>query len=220
MRRYRTVLFDWRGTLVHIPTPAWHVTRALESIGRAADGDSVDSVMTRVRGALDLPEFIEAERRIDLSAEFHRATTMRMFNDAGLDPELAEALYRVEWEPETRPVYPDVPEVLDAARARGTSIVVVSDIHFDIRPDCAAQGIDVFIDAYVLSCELGVQKPDPRMFLTATTAVGAEPADALMVGDTAGTDGGAASVGIATLILPRPDELVPRGLDVVLRLLD
>ena len=41
-----------------------------------------------------------------------------------------------------------------------------------------------------------------------------------MVGDTAETDGGAAAVGIATLILPRPDELGPRGLDIVLRLLD
>jgi HAD superfamily hydrolase (TIGR01509 family) len=220
MQRYRTVLFDWRGTLVHIPTPAWHVTRALEAIGRVADGETVDSVMARVRGALELPEFIEAERRIDLSAEFHRETTMRMFNAAGLDPELADALYRVEWEPEARPMYPDVPDVLAAVRARGTTIVVVSDIHFDIRPDCIAQGIDDFIDAYVLSCELGVQKPDPKMFLAATTAVGVEPGDALMVGDTARTDGGAASVGIATLILPRPDEPVPRGLDVVLRLLD
>jgi FMN phosphatase YigB (HAD superfamily) len=58
------------------------------------------------------------------------------------------------------------------------------------------------------------------MFLAATTALEVEPSDALMVGDTARTDGGAAAGGIATLILSRPEELGPRGLDVVLRLLE
>ena len=218
--RYRAVLFDWRGTLVHIPRPDWHVTRALESIGRAAESETVDSVIERVQATSDLPEFIEAERLIDLSAEFHRATTMRMYDEARLDSELAEALYRVEWELEARPVYPDVAATLGAVRGRGAKVAVVSDIHFDIRPDCIAQGIDSFIDAYVLSCELGIQKPDPRIFLAAASAIGVEAGEALMVGDTAETDGGAAAVGIATLILPRPDELGPRGLDIVLRLLD
>ena len=42
-----------------------------------------------------------------------------------------------------------------------------------------------------------------------------------MVGDRASHDGGAANVGIATLILPQPPAaLEPRGLDIVLRLLD
>jgi HAD superfamily hydrolase (TIGR01493 family) len=210
--RYRAVLFDWRGTLVHIPKPAWHVARALESIARAAGSETVEAIVERVRGALELPEFIEAERVIDLSAEFHRATTMRMFDQAGLDRELAEALYRVEWEPQARPLYPDIPETLGVVRGRGAKIAVVSDIHFDIRPDCIAQGIDTFIDAYVLSYELGIQKPDPRIFVAAMTAIGVEAGEALMVGDTAHTDGGAAAAGIATFILPRPDELAPRGL--------
>jgi FMN phosphatase YigB (HAD superfamily) len=114
--RYRAVLFDWRGTLVHIPGPAWHVTRALESIGRAADSEAVASINARVGKAFQPPEFVEAERRIDLSAEFHRTATMRLVEDAGLDLELAEALYRVEWELEARPVYPDVLEALSAVR--------------------------------------------------------------------------------------------------------
>ena len=177
-------------------------------------------INARVGAALEHTEHVEAERRIDLSAEFHRTATMRLFESAGLDQELAKALYRVEWEPESRPAYPDVADVLAAVRARGATVAVVSDIHFDIRRDCVANGFDAFIDAYVLSCELGVQKPDPRMFLAATAALGVEPGEALMVGDTAPTDGGAAAAGIATLILPRHEELGPRGLDVVLGLLE
>jgi FMN phosphatase YigB (HAD superfamily) len=80
-----------------------------------------------------------------------------------LDPELAEAMFRVEWEPAARPVYPDVAHVLAAVRDRGTKIAVVSDIHFDIRPDCVAQGIDRFVGVYVSSYEVAAQKPDPRI---------------------------------------------------------
>jgi len=56
------------------------------------------------------------------------------------------------------------------------------------------------------------------MFTLALDAVGVQPDEALMVGDRASHDGGAAAVGIATLILPLRRELGPRGLDVVLRL--
>lgn len=108
--------------------------------------------------------------------------------------------------------------MLAAIRARGVRIALVSDIHFDLRADLAEHGIAELIDAYVLSFEHGFQKPDPRMFTLALDAVGIEPGEALMVGDRASHDGGAASVGIATLILPMLTELVPRGLDVVLRL--
>jgi hypothetical protein len=40
-----------------------------------------------------------------------------------------------------------------------------------------------------------------------------------MVGDRPGHDGGAAIVGIDTMILPAPETFGPRGLDVILRLL-
>jgi FMN phosphatase YigB (HAD superfamily) len=72
----------------------------------------------------------------------------------------------------------------------------------------------------VLSFEHRFQKPDPRMFQLALDALRVEAGDALMVGDWAPNDGGAVSIGISTLILPRPTELGPRGLDVVLRLLE
>jgi hypothetical protein len=70
------------------------------------DEEIIATINARVGAALENPEYVEAERRVDLSAEFHRTATMRWFEDAGLDQEIAEALYRVEWEPESRSVYP------------------------------------------------------------------------------------------------------------------
>jgi HAD superfamily hydrolase (TIGR01509 family) len=71
----------------------------------------------------------------------------------------------------------------------------------------------------VISFEHGFQKPDPRMFTTALDACGVAPNKALMVGDRVSHDGGAAAVGIDTLILPAPTKYGPRGLDVILSLL-
>jgi FMN phosphatase YigB (HAD superfamily) len=71
----------------------------------------------------------------------------------------------------------------------------------------------------VLSFEHGIQKPDPQMFTIALDALDIEAGDALMVGDRVSHDGGAASIGIPTLILPAQHAMQPRGLDAVLRLL-
>ena len=214
------MLFDWRGTLVRDPEPAWWVERALESIGRPVEHRAVEAAVAGLNAAAELPEILEAERYEDCSVELNRSAMMLRFEKGGLDGELAEALYRLDFDPASHPLYPDIPDVLAAIGALGVRIAVVSDIHFDLRADLAEHGVGHLIDAYVLSFEHGFQKPDPRMFVLALEAVGAEPGEALMVGDRASHDGGAALAGIATLILPTPKEQGPRGLDVVLRLLE
>jgi len=96
----------------------------------------------------------------------------------------------------------------------------VSNFHRDIRSAMADHGLAEFVEAVVISSEHGFQKPDLRMFTTALELLGADTADALMVGDWAPSDGAAAALGIDTLILPlQGDAAVShRGLDAVLRL--
>jgi len=92
---------------------------------------------------------------------------------------------------------------------------VVSNIGWDLRPVFRAHGLDPYVDAYVLSYEHGVQKPDARLFKTACAALGVEPGDVLMVGDDRRADGGAAALGCGVHFvdhLPvagRPDGLRP-----------
>jgi HAD superfamily hydrolase (TIGR01509 family) len=203
--RFGAVLFDWRGTLVHDPGHPWWITQALRSLRRPVHDEEVTALVESLRTAERLPQHEEAERRIDTSAVYHREATLRLFADAGMDGDLAEALYLLDFDPLSHPLYPDTIDVLSTLRSRGVKMAVVSDIHFDLRPEFAIQGTARFIDAYVLSFEHGVQKPDPTMFALALEALGVEAGDALMVGDRISHDGGAATVGIATLILPLPD---------------
>ena len=97
----------------------------------------------------------------------------------------------------------------------------MSDIHFDLRPEFVAAGLGDLMDSFVLSFELGVQKPDPDIFRIAARSLALDPDQLLMVGDRASHDGGAAALGITTLLLPSlPDATEPRGLAVNLGLLD
>jgi HAD superfamily hydrolase (TIGR01509 family) len=179
----------------------------------------VDRAVNGLATASGLPEVAAAERTEDCSAELNRAAEMLRFERAGFDDELAEALYALDFKPASHPVFPDVAGVLAAIRSQGVRMALVSDIHFDLRVDLEANGLGGNMDVHVLSFEHGFQKPDPRMFRLALDGLGAMPSEALMVGDRASHDGGAASIGIDTLILPAPKAMGPRGLDVVLRLL-
>ena len=217
--RYRAVLFDWRGTLVADPPDEWWVGRALERVGRPHTNAAIAEWCTALRTAASRPEVVAAERTIDCSAAEHRASSLAWFRLAGLDDELAESLYALDFEAASHPFYPDVPATLRALRERGCRVGLLSDIHVDLRPDFVAAGLDEFIDAYVLSFEVGVQKPDPRIFEIALDALGVDAADTLMVGDRATHDGAAVAVGINALLFGSDgSDLGPRGLDQVVAL--
>lgn len=186
-------------------------------MGRSSDESERAAILEAFGRIESLPGFDEDERRVDTSLEANHEIVVRRMREVGLDEGSAEALWALDLDPMSWPVYPDAPEVVAAIRARGCATALVSDFHVDLRPHLEANGI--VLDAHVISFEHGFQKPDPRMFTTALEALGVEPHEALMVGDRASHDGGAAAVGIDTLILPAPIEFGPRGLDVLLRIL-
>lgn len=75
-------------------------------------------------------------------------------------------------------------------------------------------GLDQLVDVLITSEEVGVTKPDPRIFLVALQRLGAQPAETVLVGDNWQADVvGALQVGIRPLWLNRfgalrPDEQV------------
>lgn len=141
-----------------------------------------------------LPEFQEAWTRLDCDAEFHRQTYHRLFAAAELRPDLADALYDVESDPDCDPFANEVGKTLRALNERGMKIAVISDIHFDLRPvfdKCALLGL---VEAFVLSYEHGVQKPNPSIFRIALEKLSVGPEEALMVGDRPAYDGAAVAL--------------------------
>jgi putative hydrolase of the HAD superfamily len=101
-------------------------------------------------------------------------------------------------------IYPEVPAVLAELRSRGLRLGVVSN--WDPRlPDLLEQlGIARHFDAVVYSSEVGVEKPDARIFRNAVMRLGASPEDVLHVGDGRVEDAeGAVAAGLQALLLDR-----------------
>ena len=131
----------------------------------------------RLRQAARLPEVIAAvhDYDYDRDASLRRAGETLLFQRAGLDDDLANAVYSFDTEPTNRTLFPDVPAVLRRLRTAGPRIVVLSDIHFNLRTLLARHGIADLVDDFVLSFENGVVKPDPAIFALALQRLGTSP---------------------------------------------
>ncbi|MGC5022063.1 HAD family hydrolase [Micromonospora sp. DT47] len=214
----RAVVFDWRGTLVTTLSPEDWVRAALDRLGRGSRPESVARTWAAIAEAAGEPDRLDAPG-VDCDAAVHRDAYHGVFADAGLDAELADALYAVESDPAFNPFAVDAAPVLRAIARHGRRIAVVSDVHFDLRPAFAAAGLADVVDAYVLSYEHGVQKPDPRAFRLALDMLGTVPGQTLMVGDRRQPDGGALDVGMPTLLLPPLVDVRHQRLGLVARAL-
>ena len=181
----RAVAFDYRDTLAEF---RWDETLwrcGVEALVAAAGGDpdAVGAVGEGLRRGF--------ARRNDDPAELdYQAVVEGVLGEVGIDASpgavrrAIEAEYRA-WAP-ARHVHPDTPGLLDGVRALGLRAAVAANT-FDppdlFLADLARQGIEGRVDAVVLSCEVGVRKPDPRFYAAVAEALGTGPADVLFVGD-------------------------------------
>lgn len=98
------------------------------------------------------------------------------------DPDYFERLYAWYARPDAWTVRPGYRELLDRAPAVG----IVSNFDTRLRP--LLEGLALRFDVLACSGELGVEKPDPRIFEHALRELGVPPQGALMVGDSPAHD--------------------------------
>jgi HAD superfamily hydrolase (TIGR01509 family) len=222
------VLFDFHGTLVQVEDPVVWVREAADACGRELDRIAATALADRLVAAGRAggppprrvpPHLAEVYAERDLDQRAHRAAYVGLANTVPTDVAgLAEALYERLLVPEGWHNYRQTRATLAELHARSIPVAVVSNIGFDIRPLIEALGFAGYVDAYVLSYELGRCKPDPAVFLTACAAIGADPERTLMVGDTP-ADAGAVAAGCRAYVLPPAPPGLDNGLSSVLALL-
>jgi len=95
-------------------------------------------------------------------------------------------------------------ESLDRLRAAGVRTALVSDAGADDVESWESSPLRSRLDATIFSYQLGIRKPDARIYAQALNAVGVRAEDALFVGD-GGSDEhrGARAVGIAPVLVTR-----------------
>jgi len=98
-------------------------------------------------------------------------------------------------------------ETLRELRERGLRTGLVSVCSDDVPAVWAETKLHGLFDAEVFSCDVGLRKPDPRIYLLACQQLAVEPAEALFVGDGANDElAGAERVGMRAALIHRPGQ--------------
>jgi putative hydrolase of the HAD superfamily len=93
-------------------------------------------------------------------------------------------------------------ELVASLRAGGLGLVALDDAPRDLGARIDGLGYGALFDAAVSAAALGTAKPDPRLWLAAAEACGAQPGECLMIGDRLDLDvAPARRLGMATIWL-------------------
>jgi HAD superfamily hydrolase (TIGR01549 family) len=212
------VIFDIHSTLVDQGDADQWLDAALAVVPHPMSKDERDRMVAFLDRIWEGARITDPQSSRDLSFEAHS----RVFHELiaagpGVDRDLADALYDVMLD--TWHAYDDTIPTLRSLREAGVRTCLLSNAGVPIRTVLERDGITPWIDAVVLSYEVGHVKPDLRIFEAALAALDLPATSVLMVGDNANDDGGGVAIGLRTLILPRTSGRV-HGLAAVTALVE
>jgi putative hydrolase of the HAD superfamily len=209
--RVTSVLFDALGTLVELQPPAPRLRARLADAGFDVSEERAGAAI----GAeieYYLAHHLEGGDRASLDDLRDRCATILMgaLDLDGLDHGTARRalMGALEFRP-----YDDAIPALSELRADGHRLVVVSNWDCALPDWLGPPGLLGLVDGVVTSAEVGVAKPDARVFERALEVAGVAAADAIHVGDSPDNDvRGARAAGIRAVLLQRDGE-PPPGVD-------
>lgn len=211
-RRIEGVLFDYGETLVEFSRPDVALADADQQILSlvAASGGAAPS-LTTLRAILDRVdrEVSEHQRSGALGEMDLAASALRAYADAGvaLDDALLDEVLRIEQEAwwQGARLDPDAIPLLESLRAAGIRVGLCSNAPYRVRSlhaQLAFLGLDSHLDSVTFSAEVGWRKPSPRIFESATRALGTRAARTVMVGDSEAADiAGAHAAGMRAVLV-------------------
>lgn len=210
----RAVLLDYYGTLAE----ATHWISADDVLAEHGYELPPETRDRWFNDGIDGIEHLEHSRSRDHYVAWQRERILGMLSETDVHPgEYEVILHKLRDGAESRVLeaYPEVPAVLTELRTRGIRLAICSNWDWDLAEAVDEVGLTDLVDAQVSSAWAGARKPHPRIFQQTLAKLGAEPGEAVFVGDTWGPDvAGPRSTGMAPVYLRRdghwPDPTAPR----------
>lgn len=211
LKNVKTILFDVYGTLATWSPDRYAIhSRAASQFGIEVTKAGIDAgyavaeaYMTHENTKTPIRKMTSTERD-QFFAKFEQLVLQGCGID--VDLELADKIWQAVAAQEYELVlYDDVLPGLDALRASGYIVGIVSNVPSGGSELSDQLGLSDSIDFAVTSSEVGYEKPDPRIFAEALRRANDTPPNAaLMVGDQLESDvNGAIGAGIQPVLLDR-----------------
>ena len=170
----KAVIFDMFETLItHFEAPVYMAKQIAEDIGITEQKfrevwNTTDEA--RTLGKMTHEQVIEMSLRA---------------NDC-YSPELLAKIVRKRKDSKVecfRHLHPEILPMLAAIRASGIRIGLITNCYYEESDAIRESVLFDYFDAVCMSCELGLQKPDPRIFHKCAEDLAVAPEECLYVGD-------------------------------------
>ncbi|MCG8584840.1 MAG: HAD-IA family hydrolase, partial [Pirellulales bacterium] len=207
------ILFDLDDTLFDHKHCSRAGLTAVQRTHAGRIGGSIDEVELAYRELLEEwhEKVLDGSMSIDESRIERFRVLLSSEETAATDEEshAAARCYRSAYDAAYRPV-PGSIDLLQRLKEEYPIGIVTNHVVSEQVKKIATIGLEPFIDELVVSEEVGVAKPDARIFEAALSRLGAAPDKAVMIGDSWASDVlGATKLGIRTIWLNRYEKPCP-----------
>ena len=206
----KAIFFDFYNTLVRFWPPLDQIQQAAcQEFGFNLDPEAInygysvaDVYFNRENEIKPLATRTE-EEQLDFFARYEQI----LLDNAGLSvtTDLARQIWQIAISvPKDFILFEDTIGALERLKAQGYQLGVVSNLRRDMNELCRDLGIGPYLDFCLTSAEIGVEKPDPAIFVAALERAGVAPPEAVHVGDQPRSDlVGARGAGLHAVLLDR-----------------
>jgi HAD superfamily hydrolase (TIGR01509 family) len=191
-----TVLFDYGHTLIYFDErPHSALITAYEKVNRLL-ADTLEQEVPAAHVLIEkVSKAVDEEIQRDYAAQRAEEVEIGTIYDTALrglgltvEPALIDRVMELEQEGWLNSVHvgPDVVPTLEALRAKGLRLGVVSNAAYLPRlmtQQMTVLGLAPYFGALTFSSEVGVRKPHPAIFADALRKLGAQPSRTLFIGD-------------------------------------
>jgi REG-2-like HAD superfamily hydrolase len=207
-----TITLDAAGTLIDVRwNPVAFAIECAHEVGLPIEDDAAASLYDHLlRSRWGHYQELNLTRDPDTCDEWWRALAREWLVRLEQDPAQVEPLTQVVMRrlytkgSEVFRLYDDTIPALEALRAAGHRLAILSNWDYSLHRVVAMLEIGGYFDLVVASLEEGPEKPDPELFRITLDRLGAKPAEALHVGDNPVDDlRGAQQFGMGAILLDR-----------------
>jgi HAD superfamily hydrolase (TIGR01509 family) len=186
MANIQAIVFDLYGTLIYLANETKPYAKLFRGIG------------------LQTPDDLRQARRIALSENFDNLSDFANIIKPNSQVDFNAYQQELEKELASASLYPETLNVLTQLKEQGVKLGLISNLATPYKNPFFNLGLGEYFDEVLFSCDVGLRKPNPRIYQKMLEKLTITPSHALMTGDRMHADvDGPKSVGMNAVHLDR-----------------